>query len=218
MPWQDDYIEQINRHSRLAVCAARAILLAVIFASSCAIGEECGWRRVCEVPETQIEWEEAPSHVRSPSRSVGSLDLGLSNGLPASDCGRIAELARALDHDPDKCYRYVPYDFTHWEWSWPHAGQTALDVIAVIPVVGSLKYADEAETLFKRSLERVKSTNSHARKQVDDVAREFGLTGAERKEFGKYIEELKEDVDHMSGAQNYSYQELREIAREFKEK
>jgi len=67
-------------------------------------------------------------------------------------------------------------------------------------------------------LERVKSTNSHARKQVDDVAREFGLTGAERKEFGKYIEELKEDVDHMSGAQNYSYQELREIAREFKEK
>ena len=107
MPWQDDYIEQINRHSRLAVCAARAILLAVIFASSCAIGEECGWRRVCAVPETQIEWEETSSQARSHSRTVGALDLGLSNGLPSSDYGRIAELARALDHDPDKCYRYV---------------------------------------------------------------------------------------------------------------
>ena len=69
--------------------------------------------------------------------------------------------------------------------------------------VGDQDNGGGAETLFKRSLERVKSTNSHARKQVDDVAREFGLTGAERKEFGKYIEELKEDVDHMSGAQNY---------------
>ena len=87
--------------------AETAIFLAVISASACAIGEECGWRRVCEVPETQIEWEETPSHVRSLSRLVGALDIGLSNGLPASDFGRIKELARALDHDPDKCYRYV---------------------------------------------------------------------------------------------------------------
>lgn len=87
--------------------AETAIFLAVMSASTCAIGEECGWRRVCEVPETQIECEETPSHVRSLSRLVGALDIGLSNGLPASDFGRIKELARALDHDPDKCYRYV---------------------------------------------------------------------------------------------------------------
>lgn len=55
--------------------AETAIFLAVISASACAIGEECGWRRVCEVPETQIEWEETPSHVRSLSRLVGALDI-----------------------------------------------------------------------------------------------------------------------------------------------
>ena len=62
----------------------------------------------------------------------------------------------------------------------------------------------------------IKSTNGFARKQVDDVAREFGIKGVECKEFGKYIEMLKDDVDRMGGAQNYSYQELREIAKEFK--
>ena len=47
--------------------------------------------------------------------------------------------------------RDITYDLTNWEWSWSHAGQTALDVIAVIPIVGSLKYADEVDTLIKRS-------------------------------------------------------------------
>ena len=39
--------------------------------------------------------------------------------------------------------------------------------------------------LFRLKPGLIKSTNGFARKQVDDVAREFGIKGVERKEFGK---------------------------------
>jgi len=45
--------------------------------------------------------------------------------------------------------RDVLYDLTHWEWTWSHAGQTALDAIGLIPVVGVLKNADEVGALMK---------------------------------------------------------------------
>jgi len=43
------------------------------------------------------------------------------------------------------------YDISNWEWSWGHAGQTALDAVALLPVIGALKYADEGATLLKHS-------------------------------------------------------------------
>lgn len=51
--------------------------------------------------------------------------------------------------------RDLTYDITHWEWSWSHAGQTTIDVMALIPVVGSLKYTDEIGTLVKNSDEAI---------------------------------------------------------------
>ena len=42
-------------------------------------------------------------------------------------------------------------DFYNWEWSWEHAGETALDLVAFLPLIGGLKYADEAGTLLKHS-------------------------------------------------------------------
>lgn len=47
--------------------------------------------------------------------------------------------------------RDVTYDIDHWEWSWSHAGQTGLDMIGILPIVGSLKYSDEMATLKKIS-------------------------------------------------------------------
>ena len=44
--------------------------------------------------------------------------------------------------------RDLIYDINHWEWSKGHITQTALDSIAFLPVVGSLKYADESVRLF----------------------------------------------------------------------
>ncbi|GKX27913.1 hypothetical protein SH1V18_03930 [Vallitalea longa] len=45
--------------------------------------------------------------------------------------------------------RDIVCDFHKWEWSWGHVGQTALDLIGLIPIVGAFKYADEVGTLAK---------------------------------------------------------------------
>ena len=45
--------------------------------------------------------------------------------------------------------RDLNYDFDNWEWSWPHAGQSALDGIGLLPLIGDIKYADEVGTLIK---------------------------------------------------------------------
>lgn len=45
--------------------------------------------------------------------------------------------------------RDLASDFVKWEWSWGHAGQVALDAIALLPVIGALKNADEVGTLIK---------------------------------------------------------------------
>ena len=43
--------------------------------------------------------------------------------------------------------RDIIFDVTNWKWSWGHAGQTGLDLIGVVPVIGMLKYTDEAAAL-----------------------------------------------------------------------
>jgi len=48
--------------------------------------------------------------------------------------------------------RDLYYDVTHWDGSKEHIIQTLLDVVGLIPVVGSLKYADEVGTLVKQGL------------------------------------------------------------------
>ena len=45
--------------------------------------------------------------------------------------------------------RDVTYDATNWEWSWEHAGQTAIDLVALFPVIGALKCSDEMSTALK---------------------------------------------------------------------
>jgi len=57
-------------------------------------------------------------------------------------------------------------------------------------------------------------SNKKANKQVDDVAKEFDMTEKQRWSFRKYIEKLKEKVDR-GGADNFTYQELRDVAKEF---
>jgi len=36
-----------------------------------------------------------------------------------------------------------------WEWSWSHVGKTTLDAAGFLPVIGALKYTDEAAALLK---------------------------------------------------------------------
>ena len=48
--------------------------------------------------------------------------------------------------------RDITHDIKNWECSWSHAGKTALDAVGLFPIVGSLKYADEAGTLIKSAV------------------------------------------------------------------
>ncbi|MDA8221003.1 MAG: hypothetical protein M0Z35_04620 [Desulfitobacterium hafniense] len=45
--------------------------------------------------------------------------------------------------------RDISYDVKNWEWSWSHAGKTTLDAVGLLPVIGALKYTDEAAALLK---------------------------------------------------------------------
>jgi hypothetical protein len=99
-------------------------------------------------------------------------------------------------------------DLGGWEWSWGHAGQTTLDVVGLLPLIGAVKYADEAGALMK-------SSNKLAKKQVNAVAQEFGLTGTARKDFGTFIEKTKHR-EGRGGADNFTYEELRQLAEEFR--
>jgi RHS repeat-associated protein len=45
--------------------------------------------------------------------------------------------------------RDIFHSVTHWEWSWGHAAKTAGNAAALLPVLGALRYSDEATALAK---------------------------------------------------------------------
>jgi RHS repeat-associated protein len=66
---------------------------------------------------------------------------------PLGTTGQVVLGIFELDFPADA--RDTFYDFQHWEWSWKHAGQTGLDVLGFVPVVGALKNTDEVVALVK---------------------------------------------------------------------
>lgn len=63
--------------------------------------------------------------------------------------GQIAISFWGIDFIAD--IRDVTYDISHWEWSWSHAGQTGLDMMGILPIIGSIKNLDEFAALNKLS-------------------------------------------------------------------
>ena len=61
--------------------------------------------------------------------------------------------------------------------------------------------------------EKTRDANANDRRQIDSVAREANI---DRREFGNFIEETKR-IEGRGPSDNFSYSELRELAREFKE-
>jgi len=54
-------------------------------------------------------------------------------------------------------------------------------------------------------------------RQIEAIAREFGMDLEERREFGDYVEECKRCGEHGSGPNgDFTYDELRGKAREFR--
>jgi hypothetical protein len=61
--------------------------------------------------------------------------------------------------------------------------------------------------------EKTKSANADDRKQIDNIAKEAKI---DRREFGDFIEKTKK-AEGRGASHNYSYKELQELAKQFKE-
>jgi hypothetical protein len=46
-------------------------------------------------------------------------------------------------------FRDLTHDIQNWEWTWGHAGETLLDGVGIIPIIGAVKYGDEVVSLNK---------------------------------------------------------------------
>ena len=65
------------------------------------------------------------------------------------------------------------YDVTNWEWTWGHTGQTLLDGIGLIPLIGAIKNADEAADILKafaKNSDEAADVLKHADEVADTVS------------------------------------------------
>jgi len=65
----------------------------------------------------------------------------------------------------------------------------------------------------KKYREKTRNANANDRKQVDSIAKKFNLN---RREFGDFIEDTKQSMGRKP-SDNFSYQELEILAKEFME-
>ncbi len=77
----------------------------------------------------------------------------------------------------------ITYDTTHWEFDWGHAGKTGLDIAALLPLVGSLKYADEFKALSKLSEAKATEKLSDSVDSINDMLKS-----------GKSIDEINDSL------------------------
>ena len=80
--------------------------------------------------------------------------------------------------------RDITADIANWEWTWSHVGQTAIDIIALVPVIGGIKYFDEAALLVKNG-DEVLLLTKHA-DEVADVSKNLDNVLANLKNTGNF--------------------------------
>ena len=111
-----------------------------------------------------------------------------------------------LDLDLPMDIRDLAYDLTHWEWSPGHLQQTLMDLVGLLPVIGSLKYADEARTLAKNisRTDEVLDFAGDAGRYLDDILDTAGDAGrygnelaAAAEDAGKYADDTLETAEDL---------------------
>jgi hypothetical protein len=112
--------------------------------------------------------------------------------------------------------RDISSDIVNWETSFGHVGQTVLDGIGLIPVVGMLKYGDEVGQVLKNTTKITKELNIADRsvKIVNDIENITNhgidqiITRGIKPEYIKYTIEKPtqyiEKIDKL-GRKSYSY-------------
>jgi hypothetical protein len=74
-------------------------------------------------------------------------------------------------------------------------------------------YAGTGRDKNKRGREKTKGANKKDKQQIDDVANSKGIKN--RRKFGKFVEEVKRS-EGRGGSDNFGYDELLELADEYK--
>jgi RHS repeat-associated protein len=100
-----------------------------------------------------------------------------------------------------------------WDHPCDSDAWKALGMCCVGWIPGFGDAAKGGSKLYKGARKAAKSTNRRANKQIDDIAKKFGI---DRNRFGEYIHGSKDGVGR-GGADNFTWPELEDLAREYKE-
>ncbi len=100
---------------------------------------------------------------------IQAMVLGKYNPDETTGLGTVGQMSLALTGaDAAADVRDLSHDFKNWEWTKQHYLQTALDGIGLLPVLGILKYVDEAAEIAKKS-DEVAEAITDASKKADDL-------------------------------------------------
>ena len=99
--------------------------------------------------------------------------------------------------------RDISADFIKWEWSWKHAGQTALDLVALLPIIGAVKYADEVWLGLKNGFKVIKNSDiiNKIGSPLLDLAKKIGGDIKKAPDLNQYfrgkINNIGEHIDNI---------------------
>ena len=107
--------------------------------------------------------------------------------------------------------RDIVADVAQWEWTKDHAIQTGIDVIALIPLVGALKYSDEALVLVKSGDKAYAVTKNvgeiiDVAKHLDDVLP--ALKNTDNFASGKLKHIFSGEINKWGDAKGFHYEGL----------
>jgi hypothetical protein len=69
--------------------------------------------------------------------------------------------------------RDITHNVTHWQWTWGHAGKTALNTASLLPFVGALKHVDEGVEVVQGTVKNAPKNFSNP-KFGNEVHDDFG--------------------------------------------
>ncbi|HEY5714212.1 MAG TPA: hypothetical protein VIT68_02570, partial [Candidatus Gracilibacteria bacterium] len=114
-----------------------------------------------------------PATIKYIEDTIDMVLLGNYSEARATGAGVIGSIVLGIiGIDLPMDVRDLTHDLTNWEWSWSHAGKTALDGVGLLPLIGAvknLKYLDEGAALSKAADDVIAANAKHLDDSVEVV-------------------------------------------------
>jgi len=95
--------------------------------------------------------------------------------------------------------RDLAADLYNWEWTWSHAGETALDGLGVLPLVSLVKYGDEIGDTYKFAKNGLSKIDDYS-----DIIRKALAKGDDISDADKCISIIWGSIDNLIDSAKYS--------------